>query len=107
MILEQAILDIKPGQTKAFETAMAAAKVHIASVPGFISLEVRPCLENDHRYLLLVKWRTLEDHTVGFRGSAAYGDWKALLHHFYAPFPTVEHFGAPVVNALAKKRRQR
>ena len=45
-----------------------------------------------HRYLLLVQWQTLADHTVGFRGSTAYQDWKALLHAFYDPFPTVEHY---------------
>ncbi|WP_417461069.1 antibiotic biosynthesis monooxygenase family protein [Kordiimonas sp.] len=97
MILEQAILDIKPGETAAFETTMQEAKAIISVMPGFIRLEVRPCVENDHRYLLLIEWQTLEDHTEGFRGSPEYEKWKALLHHFYAPFPTVEHYGEPVV----------
>jgi heme-degrading monooxygenase HmoA len=48
-------------------------------------------LERDGRYLLLVRWETVEDHTEGFRQSADYQEWKALLHHFYDPFPTVEH----------------
>lgn len=99
MILEQAILDIKPGETAAFETTMQEAKAIISVMPGFIRLEVRPCVENDHRYLLLIEWQTLEDHTEGFRGSPEYEKWKALLHHFYAPFPTVEHYGEPVVTA--------
>jgi heme-degrading monooxygenase HmoA len=51
-----------------------------------------PILEVPNRYLLLVHWRRLEDHTVGFRGSAEYQRWRDLLHHFYDPFPTVEHY---------------
>jgi heme-degrading monooxygenase HmoA len=51
-------------------------------------------MEVKGKYLLLVRWETLEDHTVGFRGSSKYQEWKKLLHHFYDPFPTVEHFQA-------------
>jgi heme-degrading monooxygenase HmoA len=50
------------------------------------------CIETPHRYLLLVEWETLEDHTEGFRGSADYERWKALVHHLYYPFPTGEHY---------------
>ena len=63
-----------------------------ASTPGYISHELQRCVENRSRYLLLVRWVTLEDHTVGFRTSPEYQRWKALLHHFYDPFPTVEHY---------------
>ena len=59
---------------------------------GYLSHELKRCLEQENRYLLLVRWERLEDHTVGFRQSAAYGEWKELLHHFYDPFPTVEHY---------------
>lgn len=99
MILETAILDVRPGQEQAFEAALTMAKSIIAAAHGFRGLEVRPCCENESRYLLQVHWDTLEDHTDGFRGSDAYQDWKALLHHFYDPFPTVEHYGEPVVTA--------
>lgn len=92
MILESAHLDVKPGQEADFEAAFDEAKQIIASMPGFISLELHCCIETKSRYLLLVRWRTLEDHTVGFRTSAQYQRWKALLHHFYDPFPTVEHY---------------
>jgi heme-degrading monooxygenase HmoA len=92
MILEVAILDVKPGETSAFEAAFATAQQIIAASPGYLSHELRRCLETPHRYLLLVRWRSLVDHTEGFRGSAAYQDWKRLLHHFYDPFPTVEHY---------------
>ena len=94
MILETAVLQIKSGQTRAFEAAFQEASKIISSMPGYLRHDLKHCLEDDHRYLLLVEWETLEAHTVGFRGSAAYQTWKALLHHFYEPFPTVEHYAA-------------
>jgi heme-degrading monooxygenase HmoA len=94
MILEIARLQIKPGQCVAFEAAFAKAETIIAGMKGYINHQLQRCLENDHRYVLLVNWQTLEDHTIGFRGSAEYQTWRALLHHFYDPFPTVEHFAA-------------
>ncbi len=92
MILEVAALDVRAGQEQAFEAAFAQAAPIIAASAGYISHELQRCLEKRNRYLLLVRWQTLEHHTQGFRGSAAYQDWKRLLHHFYDPFPTVEHY---------------
>lgn len=92
MILEVAMLNIKAGQSQAFEAAFKEASLIIASMPGYVRHELQKCLEVDDKYLLLVWWQTLEDHTVGFRESEDYQRWKALLHHFYDPFPTVEHF---------------
>jgi heme-degrading monooxygenase HmoA len=92
MILEVAILDVRPGSEEAFEAAFAEARPLIASIDGYHGLELQRCLEKPSRYVLLVRWRTLEDHTEGFRGSPQYQRWKALLHHFYDPFPTVEHY---------------
>lgn len=92
MILESAILNVKAGQAAAFEAAFTTASPLIASMPGYMRHELQRCLETPDRYLLLVWWETLEAHTVGFRGSAEYQQWRALLHHFYDPFPTVEHF---------------
>ena len=94
MILEQAVLDVKPGEESAFEAAFARAQPIIAASPGYLSHELQRCIEKPNRYLLLVRWRTLADHTEGFRKSAPYQQWKALLHHFYDPFPTVEHYQA-------------
>ncbi len=94
MILEVAILNIRPGQRQAFEAAFKQAAPIIASIPGYLSHELQHCIEVPDRYLLLVRWQTLEDHTVGFRGSPQYQDWKRLLHHFYDPFPVVEHYQA-------------
>jgi heme-degrading monooxygenase HmoA len=98
MILESAILDVLPGKTGAFEAAMRRARPLIAATPGFVSIAVRRCMETSNRYLLLVEWETLEAHTIGFRESPRYQEWRTLLHHFYAPFPVVEHFGADIAN---------
>lgn len=92
MILEVAILNIRMGQAQAFETAFKQASSIISSMPGYVSHELQRCVENPDRYVLLAQWQTLEAHTVGFRGSSEYQEWKNLLHHFYDPFPTVEHF---------------
>jgi heme-degrading monooxygenase HmoA len=97
MILESALLDVKPGEEAAFEAAMKEARPLIAATPGFRSIAVQRCLETPNRYLLLVEWEKLEDHTVGFRQSARYEQWRALLHHFYDPFPRVEHFSSNIV----------
>jgi len=97
MILEAALLTVKPGLETAFEAALVDAKPLIAASPGFRSLTVRPCLEQPGHYLLLVEWDRLEDHTEGFRKSDRYAKWRAALHHFYEPFPTVEHFAPSIV----------
>jgi heme-degrading monooxygenase HmoA len=101
MILEVAILDIGKGTCADFEAAFREASPIIASSPGYIAHELRRCMEKPGRYILLVKWQTLEAHTVGFRQSAAYQEWRKLLHHFYDPFPTVEHYDLPVVSHAA------
>jgi heme-degrading monooxygenase HmoA len=93
-VLEVARLDVRAGETEAFEAAFAEAESIIAAAPGYRRHELRRCLEDAHRYLLLVWWDTLESHTEGFRGSADYQRWKALLHPFYDPFPVVEHYVA-------------
>lgn len=92
MILEQAVLDVILAKTQEFEHAFQQAQKIIVAMPGYISHELHKCIETEGRYLLLVKWQTLEDHTLGFRQSVEYQQWKALLHHFYEPFPVVEHY---------------
>jgi heme-degrading monooxygenase HmoA len=92
MILEAAILDVIPDKEKEFEVAFAKASPIIASMKGYISHQLQHCIEAPNRFLLLVQWETLEAHTVGFRGSTEYQEWKKLLHHFYDPFPTVQHY---------------
>jgi heme-degrading monooxygenase HmoA len=92
MVLELAVLDVRPGQTDEFESAFDEAKAIISSMRGFVSLELQRCIEVEGRYVLLVEWERLEDHTEGFRGAPEYERWRDLLHHFYDPFPTVEHY---------------
>ncbi|MBT3713803.1 MAG: antibiotic biosynthesis monooxygenase [Anaerolineae bacterium] len=92
MILEVAILDVKPGLEKEFEKAFGKAQKIISSMKGYASHQLQHCLEKENRYILLVNWEKLEDHTEGFRNSDEYQEWKKLLHHFYDPFPTVEHY---------------
>jgi heme-degrading monooxygenase HmoA len=96
MVLELAVLDVRAGQAEAFEAAFDEAASIISVMHGFRSLELQRCIEVDGRYVLLVEWERLEDHTEGFRGSPEYERWRELLHHFYDPFPTVEHY-TPVI----------
>jgi len=91
-VLEVARLDVRPGECEAFEAAFAEAEPIIAAARGYRRHELRRCVEDANRYLLLVWWDTLEAHTEGFRGSPDYQRWKELLHHFYDPFPVVEHY---------------
>ena len=98
VILEHALLPVRPDRHPEFEAAFAEATPLIAGMPGFRSLRLSRCLEDDGTYLLLVEWDRLEDHTEGFRGSAEYQEWRRLLHSFYDPFPTVRHF-APALAA--------
>jgi heme-degrading monooxygenase HmoA len=97
MILEVGILNVVPGEESAFEQALQIAKPLIAATPGFESIKVHPCVETPNRYLLLVTWRTLEDHTIGFRQSDRFPEWRKLLHHFYDPPPVIEHYGESVI----------
>ncbi len=92
MVLEVAVLNVKPGRAEAFEAAFREAQAIISASPGYQRHELRHCLEDANRYLLLVWWDTLESHTEGFRGSPEYQRWRDLLHHFYDPFPEVEHY---------------
>jgi heme-degrading monooxygenase HmoA len=95
MILEVATLDVRAGQEDEFEAAFKRALPIIAGMQGYVSHQIRCCIENPSRYILLVEWAKLEDHTQGFRESPQYQEWRALLHHFYDPFPTVEHYRDP------------
>ncbi len=92
MILEVAILNIKEGLLEAFETNFQKAEGIISSMKGYISHQLKKCIETEDKYILLVNWETIEDHEIGFKKSEEYQEWKALLHHFYEPFPTVEHY---------------
>lgn len=92
MITEHALLPVKPGLETEFEAAFASARLIIAAMPGFRGLTLSRGIERGSSYLLLVSWDSVEAHEVGFRGSSEYQEWKRMLHHFYDPFPLVEHY---------------
>lgn len=92
MILEVALLQVKKGLEHQFEKDFALAGKYISSIDGYLKHSLQKCIEQENKYLLLVEWRSLEDHTIGFRQSAVYQEWKTLLHHYYDPFPVVEYY---------------
>lgn len=92
MILEAVMLQVKPGMEKEYEAAFREASPIISSMEGYLSHSLQRCMEVKGKYLLLVNWKQLEHHTIGFRQSLQYEEWRKLLHHFYDPFPKVEHF---------------
>jgi len=92
MILEVAILDVIAGKGSDFRSDFEEAQNIIAGMPGYIDHELQRCIENSDRYILLIRWETLEHHTVGFRQSPQFLEWKKLLHHYYDPFPEVQHY---------------
>jgi heme-degrading monooxygenase HmoA len=94
VVLEVAILNVRPGESDAFEAAVLGAQQIISASRGYQRHELRRCVEVAHQYLLLVWWDSLESHTEGFRQSPEYQRWRELLHHFYDPLPTVEHYVA-------------
>lgn len=97
MILEHALLHIRPGQSAAFEAAMREARPLIAASPGFVSLDVRPAAEQPDRYLLVVMWQDIASHRDGFRTSDRYAKWRDLLHGFYEPMPDVTYFAESIL----------
>lgn len=92
VVLELAILNVVAGRETEFEDAFAEARRLISAMPGFLSLELGRNTDVSNRYVLLVQWRSVEDHRDGFRRSREYVEWSRLLHHFYEPFPTVEYY---------------
>ena len=93
MILEHADIRIHPGQQTRFDAAIArGVETVIAKAKGYRGHKVQKGIESPERYLLMIYWETLENHTVDFRGSAAFADWRAIVGPFFAVPPTVEHF---------------
>jgi heme-degrading monooxygenase HmoA len=93
MVLEHALLRVRPGQDDAFRAAMAEARPLIEASPGFLAMEVRAAEEESGLFLLLVRWESIAAHRDGFRESDRYHRWRALLHGFYDPMPEVRYFG--------------
>lgn len=94
MIMEFAQLSIRPGSEPQFEAAFSEAIKVLGGSQGYLSHELRRSMETRNRYALIVQWQTFEDHTVGFRGSPAFTQWRALIGPFFESAPVVEHFQA-------------
>ena len=93
MILELADIRIQPGQQAAFDEAIERAVSTVASkAKGFRGFKINKGIESPERYILQIFWDTLENHTVDFRGSAAFAEWRAIVGPFFAAPPVVEHF---------------
>jgi heme-degrading monooxygenase HmoA len=92
MILEVAVLFVKAGEEKQFEQDFKVAGQFISSVKGYLGHSLKKCIEQESKYILLVDWEKLEDHTIGFRTSEQYQEWRKLLHQYYNPLPVVEHY---------------
>jgi heme-degrading monooxygenase HmoA len=92
MVLEIAMIEVKQGLEEQFEVDFKIASKYISSIEGYLKHSLQKCIEQKNKYVLLVEWQTLENHTVNFRQSREYLEWKKLLHHYYDPFPAVEHF---------------
>lgn len=95
-ILERAIMTVKPGHAEDFEAAFAQAAPLIRAAKGCRKAQLRRGVENPDTFILLVEWETLEDHMIGFRESAAFGEWRAILGPHFAGPPAVEHYAAPI-----------
>lgn len=91
MVLEHAVITVRPGTTADFEGALHRARSVIAGSHGFVSLALHRGVETPDRYLLLVEWETLEDHTVGFRQSEAFVEWRSLIGPYFESPPLVDH----------------
>ena len=105
MILEAAILHVKNGLEIEFESDFKIASQYIITINGYLSHSLQKCIENKNQYLLLVEWEKLEDHTVGFRTSSEYQEWKKILHPYYDPFPIVEHYKMVIENKNSKAKQ--
>jgi heme-degrading monooxygenase HmoA len=93
MILELADIRIQAGKGAEFDTAIVrGVETVISKAKGFRGYEVHKGIESPERYLLTIRWETLENHTVDFRGSAAFAEWRAIVGPYFAAPPQVEHF---------------
>ena len=96
MILERALITVKPGQAEAFKAAFAKARPFIESSKGCRKVEMRPGIEHPEDFLLLVWWDTVENHMVDFREAPAFAEWRAILGPLFAAPPAVVHHHEPL-----------
>jgi heme-degrading monooxygenase HmoA len=92
MVVEIADFAVLAGQEDEFAAAVEKGLAYVADTPGFRNARLTRGVESPSRFVLLIEWDSLEAHTVGFRESEEYQRWRSLLHHFYDPFPAVDHY---------------
>ena len=92
MILEAAVFNIKEGTKDDFENSFQQAQLVISQANGYLCHQLHNCLENKNKYLLLVKWQTLEDHMEGFRKSELFQQWRSIIGPYFDSPPAVEHY---------------
>lgn len=93
MILEIADIRIQPGQQSAFDAAIKRGLEQVISKSkGYVEHRVNKCIETPERYVLMIFWETLENHTVDFREAPAFQEWRGIVGPFFAAPPHVEHF---------------
>jgi heme-degrading monooxygenase HmoA len=92
MVLELATIDIKQSTNADFEKSLEKAQHIISKSKGYISHQFHKCIEQDNRYVLLIRWQTLEDHTKGFRESDLFQQWRALIGPCFETAPFVQHY---------------
>ena len=92
MILEVATIDIKPGTNAEFEQNLEKAQAVISRSEGYLGHQFQKCIEQENRYVLLIRWENLEAHTLGFRGSELFKEWRALIGPFFENLPLVQHY---------------
>ena len=99
MIIEVATIRVKQGLEAEFEAAVGKAVDAFRRAEGCLGLALTRCVEDPSHYDVVIRWKTLEDHTVGFRGSPLFAEWRALVGPFFAEPPSVKHYAnifAPV-----------
>ena len=99
MITEIAQIDVKPGSERDFEAAVGKARAVFGRAKGFHGFELHRSIEKPQRYRLVIKWGTLENHTVDFRGSKDFAEWRGLVGQYFASPPEVEHTQTVVTSA--------
>ncbi len=92
MVLEVVNVNIIPGKEAEYEAALAEAWKVVARAPGFVSFEVKRCIERPSRYILLINWKTIEAHMEGFRNSPDFQVWRGMVQHLYDGAALVEHY---------------
>lgn len=94
MIIEVASIAVKPGEEKAFEAAVAKAVDVVRNAKGCKGMQLTRCVEEPGTYDVVIRWETLENHTVDFRNSELFQQWRGLVGPFFAEPPKVRHYSS-------------